>query len=303
VAGILSFIPLFGMYGVNLVAIELEMPFGMDDNDLPLSTFQKEMNETLLMLMHEMTDHLPQTSSDCRTSFEDLSVFMDGNKVASKGLQRSDSKTYMEDDFWNRTPPVPMKDRFTPIVEETFASKETMVKVVNEAKATPMPPSVQKELPMQQPPATSVAVKVQDSEPPNGVSLSKKVAPATDSTQPPKAGIGSQSREQAAASSSSCQQSVTASNDKKEEDFRQMIVVGAHLGELRHSVMSIKSSADVLSDAISDYRQSMSTSTTAALRTFDSISMQLEDEKLMPKVFHGVPNADSTSCLIALPAV
>jgi len=294
VAGILSFIPLFGMWGVNLVAIELEMPFGTDDNDLPLSTFQKEMSESLLMLMHDMADHLPQTSKDCRTSFEDLSVFMDGRKVASEGLQPSDSKAYMEDDFWDKTPPVPMKDRFTPIVEEAFASKETMPKVVNEVKATPQPaPSVQKEAPIQHPPATSVALTVQNSEPPKGVSLRKQVAPATDSsTQPPKAATTTQSREQAAASSG--QQSVTASNDKKEEEFRQLIVVGAHLGELRHSVMSIKSSAEVLSDAISDYCESMSTSTTAALRTFDSISTQLEDEKLMPKVCLGAQVSGSS---------
>lgn len=44
------------MFALNFISIELENPFGLDANDLPLSEFQKEMNDCLLMLLHPNTD-------------------------------------------------------------------------------------------------------------------------------------------------------------------------------------------------------------------------------------------------------
>ncbi|CAK9017907.1 Hypothetical protein (Fragment), partial [Durusdinium trenchii] len=35
-----TFLPVFGMFALNQVAAQLEMPFGTDDNDLPLTHFQ-----------------------------------------------------------------------------------------------------------------------------------------------------------------------------------------------------------------------------------------------------------------------
>merc|ERR1712130_327348 len=49
VSAILSFIPIFGMSAMNYISIELEMPYGLDDNDLPLNEFPSAMNEALLM--------------------------------------------------------------------------------------------------------------------------------------------------------------------------------------------------------------------------------------------------------------
>lgn len=45
-----------GMFALNFISIELENPFGLDANDLPLTHFQKEMNDCLLMLLHLNTD-------------------------------------------------------------------------------------------------------------------------------------------------------------------------------------------------------------------------------------------------------
>ena len=42
--------------------MELENPFGLDDNDLPLDHFQQEMNSCLLMLLHENSDLITATS-------------------------------------------------------------------------------------------------------------------------------------------------------------------------------------------------------------------------------------------------
>merc|ERR1719401_2535975 len=69
---IITFVPVFGMYSVNLVATELEMPFGNDANDLPLDDFQEDMNKSLLMLMHTQSDWMPRTSNSCIMEFEEL---------------------------------------------------------------------------------------------------------------------------------------------------------------------------------------------------------------------------------------
>merc|ERR1719261_1419919 len=74
-ATLLSFFPIFGMYCLNFIAGELEMPFGSDENDLPLKHFQTEMNETLLILIHEFADHLPHTSSHAVRSFSNLATY------------------------------------------------------------------------------------------------------------------------------------------------------------------------------------------------------------------------------------
>jgi hypothetical protein len=71
-AAIITFVPVFGMFSVNLVANELEMPFGEDPNDLDLHLFQEEMNGSLLMLIHEDADILPHTTSEAVRDFNGL---------------------------------------------------------------------------------------------------------------------------------------------------------------------------------------------------------------------------------------
>jgi len=58
-AFIFTVIPVFGLNAMNLVAIELEMPFGKDDNDLPLDEFQDHMNNSMLMLICDESDIVP----------------------------------------------------------------------------------------------------------------------------------------------------------------------------------------------------------------------------------------------------
>jgi len=94
----MSFLPIFGMFSLNLVAIELEMPFGSDANDLALREFQEEMNHSLLMLVHEYSDHLPHTSPTCVKTYEGLKGYWRASRVRSQGLKMSDSKTFIDND-------------------------------------------------------------------------------------------------------------------------------------------------------------------------------------------------------------
>lgn len=73
------------MFTPLIVAAQLEKPFGTDDNDLPLTFFQTEFNQSLLLLMHEMADHLPSTLPNSKTSVDDL---------RRSSMARSDSKVF-----------------------------------------------------------------------------------------------------------------------------------------------------------------------------------------------------------------
>jgi len=68
-APIVVFIPTFGTHALNFIAIQLEDPFGEDDNDLPLAHFQAEMNKCLLMLLHPRTDIIAAVSDSCIMDF------------------------------------------------------------------------------------------------------------------------------------------------------------------------------------------------------------------------------------------
>lgn len=62
---ICTFTPLFCICGINFAAIELEMPFGDDSNDLPLLKMHDEMNYSMLMLIRDEADLVAGTGNKC----------------------------------------------------------------------------------------------------------------------------------------------------------------------------------------------------------------------------------------------
>merc|ERR1712048_368835 len=72
-APVFSFVPTFAMFSVNFIGVELENPFGDDDNDLPLDHFQREMNTCLLMLLQDNADLIASINERrCVTDFPTL---------------------------------------------------------------------------------------------------------------------------------------------------------------------------------------------------------------------------------------
>jgi len=69
---IFTFVPLFAIACLNYTATELEMPFGLDSNDLPLQEFQVEMNKSMLMLVRDETDLVPEVVPGCIKDYEAL---------------------------------------------------------------------------------------------------------------------------------------------------------------------------------------------------------------------------------------
>lgn len=72
VSALVTFLAVFATVAVNLIASELEIPYGDGENHLPLRRFQREMNKSLLLFMHDMSDHLPHPSRSYVTSFDQL---------------------------------------------------------------------------------------------------------------------------------------------------------------------------------------------------------------------------------------
>jgi len=73
-APICCFLSLFGLFALNLISGELENPFGVDPNDLPIVEFQKEMNSCLLMLLHPNADHIATLSPEAQKDFQALAT-------------------------------------------------------------------------------------------------------------------------------------------------------------------------------------------------------------------------------------
>lgn len=71
-AAIATFVPVFAVASINYIAMQLENPYGQDDNDLPINLFQVEMDSSLLTLLHPMADHISSTSPKAERDFETL---------------------------------------------------------------------------------------------------------------------------------------------------------------------------------------------------------------------------------------
>jgi hypothetical protein len=94
-------VPLFGAFSMNFVGMDLENPFGDDDNDLPLQHFQDEMNGCLMMLLQENADLVPSISKTrCKTSYPELLALMEEEEGSTRpGLLRHASKSQNFENF------------------------------------------------------------------------------------------------------------------------------------------------------------------------------------------------------------
>lgn len=62
-AGFFTFIQVFVLWSLNFIAVEIENPFGKDDNDLDFGHMQDELNKHLLLLVGKQANTLPRLVS------------------------------------------------------------------------------------------------------------------------------------------------------------------------------------------------------------------------------------------------
>lgn len=89
-AFISTFVCLIGIFSLELIATEIENPFGQDANDLPAMMFQEHINASLLMLLNPMAKHIPNLSITAKTDFEALTTGNARFKSFTKALQDTD---------------------------------------------------------------------------------------------------------------------------------------------------------------------------------------------------------------------
>eukprot|EP00928_Gymnodinium_smaydae_P087563 TRINITY_DN71816_c0_g1_i1.p1 TRINITY_DN71816_c0_g1~~TRINITY_DN71816_c0_g1_i1.p1 ORF type:complete len:550 (+),score=104.97 TRINITY_DN71816_c0_g1_i1:117-1766(+) len=112
-APILTFVPIFSFFAVNFIGVELENPFGSDDNDLPLDHFQGEMNKCLMMLLHEGADLMADIStSRCIMDYKTLASTLThhGSHADNEGAHAFEVKVpriseFCPSDFFEDPPP------------------------------------------------------------------------------------------------------------------------------------------------------------------------------------------------------
>lgn len=59
-AGLITFVVITAFWSINYIAIELEMPFGGDANDLPIHDMQRDMNRSLISLIDQRAQRVPK---------------------------------------------------------------------------------------------------------------------------------------------------------------------------------------------------------------------------------------------------
>eukprot|EP00928_Gymnodinium_smaydae_P071706 TRINITY_DN5520_c0_g2_i1.p1 TRINITY_DN5520_c0_g2~~TRINITY_DN5520_c0_g2_i1.p1 ORF type:complete len:604 (+),score=110.08 TRINITY_DN5520_c0_g2_i1:183-1814(+) len=86
------------MVGLDLISVELENPFGDDNNDLPCFEMQAHLNDDLIILLDPATWKVPTMVTDCDTSHADLWNVNETSRLSleqyhhkSKSMMRSGS--------------------------------------------------------------------------------------------------------------------------------------------------------------------------------------------------------------------
>jgi len=72
VSGLYTLVSVTCMVGVDVIATELENPFGDDPNDLPMRNMQLAMNRDLIFLVHPASVQVPTLSDEAVLSFDRL---------------------------------------------------------------------------------------------------------------------------------------------------------------------------------------------------------------------------------------
>eukprot|EP00928_Gymnodinium_smaydae_P023241 TRINITY_DN19258_c0_g2_i1.p1 TRINITY_DN19258_c0_g2~~TRINITY_DN19258_c0_g2_i1.p1 ORF type:complete len:541 (-),score=107.04 TRINITY_DN19258_c0_g2_i1:117-1739(-) len=81
--GIFTFISILGFRSINLIATELENPFGDDVNDLPVHDFHNEFNVKLMSLLDPHIDVVPELNSFAIMDYDKLLENMDHARFLS----------------------------------------------------------------------------------------------------------------------------------------------------------------------------------------------------------------------------
>lgn len=80
--GIATLISVVCMKGIDMIAIELENPFGDDPNDLPCFEMHHDMNRDLALLVNPATWSVPKLGASARMTYDGLVALNEDNRLS-----------------------------------------------------------------------------------------------------------------------------------------------------------------------------------------------------------------------------
>lgn len=100
---LICFVVVFAFWSINYIALELEMPFGDDLNDLPLQDMQRDFNQSIVSLLKPLAGSVPpyafaEEHLDLNTSTVDINSYI--SDVIDRAVtvrMKSCSKSFEED--------------------------------------------------------------------------------------------------------------------------------------------------------------------------------------------------------------
>jgi len=81
-----TFVPVLSFWGINMIAAEIEQPFGDDVNDLPTHDLQRELNSTLILLVEPDLGRVPHLKSSAEMNVDILRERYCGVEVPVAGV-------------------------------------------------------------------------------------------------------------------------------------------------------------------------------------------------------------------------
>jgi len=126
-AFISSFLVTFVFWAVHHIAVEIELPYGNDPNDLPLGEINDRFNRILLSLLDRKAQNIPRLAREC----EDFTEFAHMQSLTYKSTERADPEVPL-----GRLAPCPEDEYSLPI-----GSESQEVSAVNFESERPSPRS------------------------------------------------------------------------------------------------------------------------------------------------------------------
>jgi len=143
-SAILSFVSVFAFWSINYIAVEIEMPFGADANDLPIVTMQKDMNKSLMVLLDRRIQEPP--SFDMSKSFHVTKHHKKACFLQEMGYERRLSASWRANSSNRDQTPIVETERTVPSAESFLKAVRRLKTKLSAKDANPRPSGSEHEI-------------------------------------------------------------------------------------------------------------------------------------------------------------
>jgi len=98
----ITFFLVLSLWSLELIAVEIENPFGDDVNDLPVKDFQEDFNKRLLVLLHPQTRHVPELTSQAQLDMQTLCSKLHRSRTFTEVVEETGGAHSMQQEEWDK---------------------------------------------------------------------------------------------------------------------------------------------------------------------------------------------------------